>query len=379
MSMKIVLAPDSFKGTIRAPEVCAIWKNAFDKSFPEANLVLLPMSDGGEGALDAVLASTKGRRVPVQVHDALGRSVAASFAMLPDGAVFIESAMACGIELLKPSERNPMLASSYGVGELIAAALDAGARNLTVSIGGSATVDGGMGMLQALGARFADADGRNVSPGGNGLAQLESVDFSCLDKRIGEAVFRIASDVNNPLLGQNGAARVFGPQKGATPEMVEELEAGLSRYARLMCLAGVADDCIHPGDGAAGGMGFALRCALGAKAQSGAALIAELADLRSCLKGADLLITGEGKSDSQTLCGKLPAYLAQVAHEYSIPVLLCSGAVEDMAELQSHFDMVFSTVPSVEPLEIVLKNARQNLYRIAISITRMLASTSVKG
>ncbi|MBQ9368786.1 MAG: glycerate kinase [Victivallales bacterium] len=377
--MKIVIAPDSFKGTLRAVEVCRIWRQAFAETCPAAELVCLPMSDGGEGSLQSVEFSTHAKLMSCEVADPLSRTVMASFALFDDGhSAFVETAAACGIELLKPEEKNPMKTTSYGAGQLIGEALKAGARTITVAIGGSATVDGGMGLLQALGFRLLDSQGNPISHGGAAMAELAAIDASQANPLLREATITIASDVTNPLLGPQGSATVFGPQKGATPEMVQELERGLAHFAEVAISSGFTTDCTHPGDGAAGGLGFALRAFLNAKTESGATIIAHLVHLEEHLEGADYLITGEGKTDEQTLFGKLPAVVADLAAKHGVPAILCSGAVEDAEKLRSRFMAVFSTLQSVQPLEQVMACAEQNLHAIACSIASLLSSKGGK-
>ncbi|MBR4672971.1 MAG: glycerate kinase [Victivallales bacterium] len=377
--MKVVIAPDSFKGTLRAVEVCRIWKQAFAEAYPNAELVCLPMADGGEGSLQSVEFSTHAKMIFCEVEDPLSRPIQASFALFEDGqSAFIETATACGIELLKSEERNPMKTTSYGAGQLIGQALKAGAKNITVAIGGSATVDGGIGLLQALGFNLLDAQGKPLPRGGCALKALSAIDISQANPLLRKASFTIASDVTNPLTGPMGAATVFGPQKGATPEMVQELETGLADFAEVAVASGLADDCTHPGDGAAGGLGFALRTFLNARTESGATLIARLVHLEEHLQGADYLITGEGKTDEQTLFGKLPAVVAELAARHGVPAILCSGAVEDAAKLRSRFAAVFSTLQSVQPLEQVLACAEQNLHATACSIASLLSSKGGK-
>lgn len=349
--MKIVVAPDSYKGTLSAAEVCGIWREALLSAMPEAEVLCVPMSDGGDGALEAVSASTHAERRTVEAEDALGRPVHAQYALFNDGqSAFVETAAACGLVLLRPTERNPMRASSRGAGQLIAAALASGAQDVSIGIGGSATVDGGAGLLQALGVRLLDRNGTELPPGAEALASLESIDSTNMNPAVRRATIFIASDVTNPLLGPNGAAAIFAAQKGATPEMIPHLEYALAHFAKVAIAAGIANDCAHPGDGAAGGMGFALRTFLGAHTCSGARRIAALAHIPEHLRGADLLITGEGRSDSQTLNGKLPAVMAELASEAGVPALLCSGAVEDDKALAPHFAAVFSTLRAVREI-----------------------------
>ncbi len=370
---KIIIAPDSFKGTLSARQVCQIWEKAFSQAFPEARTVLLPMSDGGEGALECIFSATGASPVQAMVEGPLGAPVMAEAALFNEGrSAFIESAAACGLGLVPPGSRDPMKTSSYGAGQMIAAVLKAGAVDITVAIGGSATVDGGAGMLQALGVSLKDSDGREIPRGGAGLARIASVDAGGLNPLARKASFRIAGDVKNPLLGPDGAAAVFGPQKGATASTIPLLEKGLANFAGCAIASGLADDCRHPGDGAAGGMGFALRCFLGASFRSGAELIAELTGFRRHLEGASLLITGEGRTDRQTAFGKLPAVLAGMARQCGVPVVLCSGAIEDADSLTGVFDAMFSTVQAVRPLEAVLADAASSLETTARSMASLL-------
>ncbi|MBR0457704.1 MAG: glycerate kinase [Victivallales bacterium] len=371
--MKIVVAPDSFKGTLRAVEVCEIWREALCKHLPGAEVICVPMSDGGEGALEAVSAATKAQLHVQKVRGPLGATVEASWAQLPDQrTAFVESAQACGLCLLKPDERNVLQASTFGVGQLLSSAMEAGARRLVIAIGGTATCDGGAGMLQALGVHFLDERGNELPPGGAALERLVRIDANHIAAALQETEIVIACDVTNPLCGPDGSAAVFAPQKGATPEQVAQLERAMLRYRDVLQAMGFADAGMCPGDGAAGGLGCALRLFGRGHACSGATLLAELARLPEHLSHADLLITGEGKSDAQTLHGKLPAVLAQMAHEKNVPVLLCSGDVEYSDELGALFDAVHTTVPTPAPLPELLAHARENLVAEATSIAKSL-------
>lgn len=371
--MKIIVAPDSFKGTIRSTEVCSIWREVLLSEIPRAEVICLPMADGGEGSMEAVAWATGGKMIPVNVEDGIGRNVCASYTLFPDcKCAFVETAAACGLELLADSERNPLLTSSYGAGQLIAAALDGGVRELVIGLGGSGTVDGGAGMLQALGYRLLDSKGKDIQRGGAGLENIAAIDDSGAHPALKEAKIRIACDVTNPLLGTAGAATVFGPQKGATAEMVVRLEKALAQFSAVTMKLGIADRCDAPGDGAAGGMGFSMRTFLGAEITSGARLIAETVGLERHLDGASLLITGEGRSDRQTLYGKLPSVLAEVAASHGVPAILCSGAVEDGEMLGRCFQGIFSTVQAVRPLEDVLASAKENLRITARGIAAAL-------
>ena len=370
--MKFVLAPDSFKGTIRSPEVCDILAEAIEEVIPGAECVKVPLADGGEGSLDAVSVSG-GEIRTVTVQDPLGRPVQARYLAWPgQRRAMVEMAEASGLELLSPEERHPLQTSTYGTGQLLDAARRDGAQDIIIAIGGSATVDGGLGLAMALGAQALDKNGLEVKPCGGSLADVCEIRLgSLLDDWRGVKV-RIASDVTNPLLGPRGAATVFGPQKGATPEEVDMLEHGLANWAACLQKAELCQDCEHPGDGAAGGLGFALRVLLGGEAQSGARMIAELLELPAKLQGADFLITGEGRTDSQTAFGKLPAVVAEIAQEAGVPAVLLSGSLETGSDLGGHFLAAFSTVTENLPLEQILASARPNLKRQAKNLASIL-------
>ena len=369
--MKIILAPDSFKDCLNSMDVCSILEDAARQELGDVEIRSFPMGDGGEGTLDAVLAATNGRRETLLVRDPLGRPVEACYALLPNGEAFVEMAQASGLERLSKDERNPLLTSTYGTGQLIAAALDTGCRRITVGIGGSATTDGGAGMAVALGARLVDADGRELDGHGGDLQKIVHVERDGLDPRLKDCVFCVASDVTNPLCGEHGAAAVFGPQKGATPQIVAELDAGLSHWADL--LVGGEKYAREKGDGAAGGLGFGLRVLCGATMASGARLVAELTGLPEAMDGADVVITGEGRTDEQTLCGKLPAVVASYAHAHGVRCVLISGALNgDMESLRGVFDACFGCVSKVCSLEEALRAARASLSSVAASVFALL-------
>ncbi|NMA20056.1 MAG: glycerate kinase [Lentisphaerae bacterium] len=372
--MKIIFAPDSFKGTIRSPEVCNILQKAFQEELPGAQYVCLPMADGGEGTVEAVLAAGKGERRQITVKDPLGRPVQAEFAFLPETAqAVIEMASASGLELLDKTELNPLLTSTFGTGQLLLEAQRLGAREIIIGIGGSATVDGGAGMARALGCRLFDADGQELPEGGGALRQLATLDLSGLAQWNRQIKVRVACDVTNPLTGPAGATAVFAPQKGATPEMLPILEAGLQNWGNILIKLGLIADTSQPGDGAAGGLGAGLRALLGARMESGARLIAELVGLEEHLSGASLLITGEGCTDEQTCFGKLPAVVAELANSAGVPAILLSGAVKGSQNpLREKFQAIFSTLSEVAPLDKTLAAARENLYNCARAVAATL-------
>jgi len=326
-SVRIIAAPQEFKGTLTASEAAGAIAAGARRAAPEADVVPVPLSDGGPGLVDAVLAARPGRRLQVKVRGPLGRPVEAAWALLEDGTAVIEMAAAAGLILLREEERDPRVATTFGVGELILAALDAGSRRLIVGVGGSATNDGGAGMAQALGARLLDAEGRELPPGGAALSLLERVDVSGFDARAQEAKVIAATDVRNPLCGPEGASLVYGPQKGASPETARELDAALRRYGEVLerdLGVRVVDE---PGAGAAGGLGAGLMAFLGAEVRSGFEIVAETVGLREKIRGADLLLTGEGRLDRQTAYGKTVARVAAIAREEGVPALVIAGSL----------------------------------------------------
>lgn len=322
--MRIVIAPDKFKGSLDAAGVARAVADGFRAVRPDSAIDLVPVADGGEGTLEAALGAGFERRTTV-VTGPTGEPVAADWGLRGDEAV-IEMALASGLAVLPGGERDALGATSRGTGELIVAALDAGARRILLGVGGSAGTDGGAGMLQALGVRLDDDAGAALPGGGAALAQLATVDASAVDLRLAEASIVLASDVDNPLLGPHGAAAVFGPQKGATPEDVAALDGALAHYAALLCDAFEAPGAAEaPGAGAAGGVGFGAVAALGAERRSGIDVVLEFTGLRDRLPGADLVITGEGSIDEQSLGGKTPMGIAIAAAAASVPVVAVCG------------------------------------------------------
>ena len=375
--MKVIIAPDSFKGALRSPQVCEALLAGWRSRRKDDEVLLFPLADGGEGTCEALVNSTGGEFFDVKVHDPLMRSISAVCGISGDGTVGImELAAASGIELLQKNELDPLKATTYGSGEVMKFLLGRGCRKFLLGIGGSATVDGGAGMLQALGARFFDSCGRELAPGigGGDLDKICRADFSSLDPGISGSEIRVACDVTNPLLGDNGAAAVFGPQKGATTETVGLLEANLRRWAELC-----GGSPSLPGSGAAGGVGFMLRQVMKAEMTSGAELVIRTSGAAEALKNADLLITGEGCSDEQTLCGKLPAVIADIASQYGVPAVLCSGAVKgDHAALEKVFCGVFSISTGAISLEEAIKNSTINLRLAGANFAGMADAFSRK-
>jgi glycerate kinase len=352
--MKIVIAPDSFKGSMTATAAAEAMGRGVRQVLAGAEIDLVPMADGGEGTVEALVTATGGRIVPVRVTGPLGEPVEAFFGLLGDGqTAVIEMAAASGLPHVAPERRNPLLTTTYGTGELVRAALDAGARRLIIGLGGSATVDGGVGMVQALGGRFLDAAGQELPPGGGALTRLARIDLSGLDPRLAACPITAACDVDNPLTGPKGAAAVFGPQKGADPAMVEQLDQGLGRLAAVI-RRDLEQDVEHmPGAGAAGGMGGGLVALLGATLRSGVEIVIEASRLRERLAGASLCLTGEGGTDFQTAHGKTPMGVAQAAKAHGVPVLCLSGGLgrDYEAVYTVGIDAVMSIVPGPISLE----------------------------
>jgi glycerate kinase len=373
--MKIVIAPDSFKESLSAEAVAQAIARGFQTVFSEAEMVLLPVADGGEGTTDSLVAATRGQRFTQQATGPLGDSVEAFWGLLGDGqTAFVETAAASGLDLIDSFQRDPLSATTRGTGELILAAIDKGAKHIIVGLGGSATNDGGAGMLQALGLGLLDVDGQQIPSGGAGLAKLDRIDLTTLDSRLANVRFDVACDVDNPLIGENGASAIFGPQKGATPEMVNALDANLKHFAAITLDATGNDIVPIPGAGAAGGLGGAFLGFLNATLKSGIDIVLDAVDYESHLAGASLVITGEGRIDSQTIRGKTPIGVSKRAKAFGgIPVIALAGSVsEDSDIVHEHgIDALFSVVPGVVSLEKALADADENLYRTARNVATL--------
>lgn len=372
--MKIVCAPDSFKESLSAAEAAAALARGVRRVLPEAEVVEIPLSDGGEGFLDALAAALDARLLEVDAPDALGRPAKASFALTPDGLAVIEMARAAGLEQIAPADRDVLQSSTAGVGRLVAAALDAGARRLVIGIGGSATNDGGAGMLDALGVRYLDGAGNRLAPTPAGLAGVASVDASGLDPRLGDVEVEVACDVTNPLCGPGGASAVFGPQKGATASDVTLLDALLGRLAALG--GGLAEAAL-PGAGAAGGLGYALLRHLHARLRPGIDLVADTVGLAGAIAGADLVLTGEGSVDAQTLAGKTPAGVAALARAAGVDVVILAGRVAPDADvlLEHGVLALVPILPSALSLPDALASGAANLERAAATVVRLAFRT----
>lgn len=372
--MKIVIAPDSFKDSLSAEGVAQAIAQGLVEVLPNAELIQCPMADGGEGTVDAILAVASGERRQTLVCGPLGSNVTARWGWLPQSqTAIIEMAEASGLQLIPPAQRNACNSSSYGTGQLILEALNAGAEKIILTIGGSATNDGGAGMLNALGARFYDASANELEPGGLALLDLAGIDLVGMDPRLKSICFEVAADVDNPLCGPHGASFTFGRQKGASSEQIELLDRALARFADC-CAAVLKQDARDiPGAGAAGGMGFAAKAFLGADFRPGVEVVAELVGLAKKIVGADLVITGEGRCDVQTLRGKTPIGVARIAGEQGVPVVILAGTLgEGYEALYEHgIDAAFALVSGPMSLADACQQAPRLLRERARDVARL--------
>lgn len=373
--MKIVIAPDSYKESLSALEVATAIERGFREIWPEADYVKLPVADGGEGTVDAMIAATQGRLIHVDVTGPLGEPVNAFYGISGDEqCAFIEMAAASGLEQVPPAQRNPLKTTSWGTGELIRHALDNGVRHIIIGIGGSATNDGGAGMVQALGAKLLDRDDNPIAPGGGALETLARIDIRELDSRLADCHIEVACDVSNTLIGEKGASAVFGPQKGATKEMIARLDSGLEHYAQLIARDLDIQVLELAGGGAAGGMGAGLYAFCGAQLRQGIEIVTDALKLDHQIADADLVITGEGRIDSQTIHGKVPVGVARIAKRYNKPVIGIAGSLTaDVGVVHEHgLDAVFSVIYTICTLEEALDNAAENVRMSARNIAATL-------
>lgn len=374
--MRIVTAIDSFKGSLSSLQAGEAVREAALKLNAANEVIVRPLADGGEGTVDALIAGLGGECVEITVTGPMHTPVNAKYGILHDGTAIMEMSAAAGITLVAHDERDPMIATTYGVGEMIADAIKRGCRRFLIGIGGSATNDGGVGMLTALGVKFCDNSGNPIRLGGRGLGDLVSISLDGLIPELQECTFRIACDVNNPLCGESGCSAVYGPQKGATDEMVQQMDGWLHNYARFTASILPASDAEYPGVGAAGGMGFAFKSFLNAQLQSGIQIVLEETELEKYIAAADLIVTGEGRMDAQTVMGKAPIGVAKLAKKHGKPVVAFSGCITPDADVcNAHgIDAFFSIVPGVVTLEEALnpENAYKNLVRTAEQALRLL-------
>lgn len=373
--MKFVLAPDSFKESMSAKTAALAMKKGIMKVFPEAECVIVPMADGGEGTLESLVSATEGEIIKTDVIGPLGKKVTAEYGLLGDSeTAVIEMASASGLQLIKPEDRNPLHTTSYGTGQLIKHALDKGVNRILIGIGGSATNDGGVGMLQALGVSFKDKDGEELVFGGGALKHLHTIDMSGLDERIHNVQIDVACDVNNPLIGPTGASVIFGPQKGATRDMVTILDHNLTHYAKVIKEQLGEDIAFVAGAGAAGGMGAGLLAFLSARLKKGIDLVIEYTRLEEYVKDADFVFTGEGSIDGQTLYGKTPYGVATVAKKYSVPVIAFAGKIgNDIDALyENGFNAIVGILKEVTSLKESLESGESNLAFATENVCRIL-------
>lgn len=373
--MKVVIACDSFKGSVTAVQAVSYLEEGIRRVWPEAEVDGIPVADGGEGTVDAFLHSVPGRRICISVTGPLGEPVQAEFALLEDGTAVIEMAAASGLPLVSPKKRNPMLTTTYGTGELILAALDAGCTRMVLGLGGSATNDGGAGMAQALGVKLLDGQGQRLPPGGGALERLERMDVSEIDPRLAKIPLAVACDVTNPLCGPQGASAVFGPQKGADREMVAKLDQNLAHFARIGQACTGRDVANVPGAGAAGGLGAGLLLFTNAQMCSGITTVLDTVGFDSRVSDADLVITGEGRMDGQSVCGKTPVGVAQrVKAKGNIPVVAIVGSIGPQAERVYDYgiDAIFSTAPGPITLEEAMENSHALLASAAERVARLM-------
>ena len=368
--MKIVVAPDSFKESMSAKEVCDSIEKGLLSVSKDWEIVKVPMADGGEGTLEALIDATNGKIFNEKTLNPLGEEITSRFGILGEKNIaIIEMASTSGLELISPEKRNPYITTTYGTGQLMLKSLEQNVEEIILGIGGSATNDGGAGMLQALGAKLLDKNGNEIGFGGYELSKLDKIDFSNLDKRLKNIKILVACDVTNPLTGKNGSSYIFGKQKGATPEMIEVLDENLLHYSKIIKRDLDFDVNDIPGAGAAGGLGAGL-LTLGAILKKGIEIVIEANELDKKIQEADLVITGEGSIDGQTRFGKTPYGVVSVAKKYNIPTVTLTGNVgKDIDILYDYgFDAIFSIMQGVDTLENALKNGKENIEKTAKNI-----------
>lgn len=373
--MKFLLAPDSFKESLSAKDVANAMEKGLKKVFPLAEYVKIPMADGGEGTTQSLVDATGGEMFYPEVTNPLGEKARAKLGILGDGDVaVIEMASASGLELIDKKDRNPLITTTYGTGELIKAALDRNISTIIIGIGGSATNDGGAGMIQALGGKLLNHDGEQIGFGGGSLKDIAEIDLSEIDSRLKDTRIEVACDVNNPLTGEYGASYIFGPQKGATKEMVLELDRNLKHFAEIIKKDLNMDIDKIPGAGAAGGLGAGLMAFLNGQLLPGVDIVIRYTDIERYMEGVDYVFTGEGSIDSQTRFGKTPYGVAKIAKKYGIPVIAIAGSInKDVNILYDYgFDAFFSVMQGVCDLDEALQKGEENIERTCESIGRII-------
>lgn len=379
--MKFLFASDSFKGTLSSLQIAELLTKAAKETFPDCVCTSIETADGGEGTTDAVLAAVHGTRISLTVNGPLWKKTNCYYGQLDENRAIMEMASASGLPLLSESERDPRKTTTYGTGEMIRDALDRGFRDISIAIGGSATNDGGMGCMCALGVRFLDAEGQELTGCGENLIKISTIDVSGLDSRIAETTFTVMCDVNNPLCGEHGATFTFGKQKGGTPEILEELEQGMLNYREILLKQFGVDANTVAGAGAAGGLGIALLLFLKATLQSGIETVLNLVDFDSQLKEVSLVVTGEGRTDWQSAFGKVMHGVGTHSKKYQIPVVAIVGSMGEGAEkiYESGVDSIITTVNAPMELEEALTRAEELYLNAARRLFRMLkAGTDIK-
>lgn len=372
---KYVVAPDSFKESMTAKEVCDAMEKGIKEADSAAEVIKVPMADGGEGTVDSLVDATQGQRVIVEVTGPLGNKISAYYGILGNGTTaVIEMAKASGLEIVEKKKRNPMITTTFGTGELIRDALDHNVKEIIIGLGGSSTNDGGSGMAQALGAKLLDQNNHQIPFGGGNLDKLDKIDISNLDSRLQDVKIILASDVTNPLIGKDGASRVFGPQKGATPEMVEKLENNLQHYAKIVKRDLNKEVALVSGAGATGGLGAGLIAFTTCEMRRGVDLAIEVTKLEEKIRDADYVFTGEGGTDFQTKFGKTPYGVAKLGKKYHKPVISLAGYLgEGIDSLYSEgFTAIFGIIPGACDLSTALKNGPSNVARTTENIVRLL-------
>ncbi len=373
--MRIIIAPDSFKGSVSALGVAQAIKRGVHAVFPDAEVLKVPVADGGEGTVEALVSATNGKILQEKVKGPLGDTVLAHWGILGDGeTAVIEMAAASGLPLVPKDKRDPRITTTYGTGQLIEAALDHGLKKMIIGIGGSATNDGGVGVAKALGAKFFDAAKKELPDGGAALANLASIDLSGLDPRLASASIMVACDVDNPLCGPRGASAVYGPQKGATPELVAELDKALEIFAAAAKKVTGRDAAVRPGAGAAGGLGAGLLFFTNAELRPGVEIVMEATGFADMAATAQLVITGEGLTDFQTAHGKAPVGIARVAKKHNVPVVCLAGGLGDGAEdvYDQGIDALMSIVPQPMGLEQCMANGEVLIEAAAERLCRLI-------
>ena len=375
--MKVVIAPDSYKECLKSEEVAEAMAAGVRRADPQAEVVVVPMADGGQGTVDALVRATEGTKIQATVANALGEPITAFFGLLgrqgPPSTAVIEMAAASGIEQIPPERRDVMASSTFGTGQLVRMALDQGVKTIIIGVGGSATNDGGAGLAEALGFRLHDQQGQPIGPGGGELAKIASIDSASIDARLKNVQIFVACDVTNPFVGPEGASAVYGPQKGASPEQVQVLDKNLTHFASVIKSDLEIDIAQMPGAGAAGGLAGGLHAFCNAQLKRGIELVIDAVNLREHLKGADLCLTGEGALDRSSAFGKTAVGVAQVSHELGVPAIALSGAVigEPHAVLDKGMTAFFDVTPRPCTRDEALAEAPANLTRMAEQVIRV--------